>query len=69
MHHFKGGSNDGAKPYGTLVLNGDMLYGMTKEGGDADFGVIFSIHKDIPEPATLSLLAIGGLALLRRRRS
>jgi len=28
-----------------------------------------SYHNDVPEPATMSLLALGGLALLKRRRS
>jgi len=37
----------------------------TSYAQDSSFG---SIHSDVPEPATLSLLALGGLALLRRRR-
>jgi len=41
-----------------------------ESGGDAlvrDAAIINRIHQTIPEPATLGLLLLGGLALLRRR--
>ncbi len=56
---------DGAAT-GELLLIGDTLYGMTRKGGDHDLGTIFATQ--IPEPATLSLLALGSAALIRRRR-
>lgn len=46
----------------TLSLAEDPMFG----GGAKDFS--FSIVGRIPEPATLSLLSLGGLILLRRRR-
>ncbi len=52
---------------GELLLIGDTLYGMTIKGGDHDLGTIFAVQ--IPEPATLSLLALGSAALIKRRRS
>ncbi len=40
------GTNNGATPWGTLVLSGNVLYGMTFEGGTVNDGVVFSIHTD-----------------------
>jgi uncharacterized repeat protein (TIGR03803 family) len=37
------GSSNGSTPTGALVLNGNMLYGMTSAGGDSDLGAIFKI--------------------------
>jgi hypothetical protein len=37
-------------------------------GTDPPFSVGYTVGVNTPEPATLSLLALGGLALLRRRR-
>jgi uncharacterized repeat protein (TIGR03803 family) len=51
---------DGVLPYGSLVLNGGVLYGMAVAGGTNGGGVIFSINSDgtgytklhnFPEPA------------------
>lgn len=46
LHSFSGGMNDGGKPYGSLTLVGDTLYGMTSAGGGRDCGVIFKISVD-----------------------
>ncbi len=46
LHSFAGGVADGALPYGSLILKGSMLYGMTYGGGAHDFGTIFKINKD-----------------------
>ncbi|MFH1038011.1 MAG: choice-of-anchor tandem repeat GloVer-containing protein [PVC group bacterium] len=44
LHSFAGWTdNDGAKPRGTLVSDGSMIYGTTSYGGSADYGTIFSI--------------------------
>ena len=37
------GKTSGAHPYGSLILTGDSLYGMTSSGGINDYGVIFKI--------------------------
>ena len=46
LHNFAGGRTDGASPYGTPTLDGDMLYGMTNAGGQRNKGVIFRVNKD-----------------------
>jgi len=46
LHEFAGGNNDGAVPYGTLILSNSTFYGMTYHGGDGDVGVIFSMGTD-----------------------
>lgn len=47
-------------------MGGDVFAGLTKAGA---FDVAFAKFTVIPEPATLSLLGIGVLAVLRRRRA
>ena len=41
LYSFTGGIN-GATPYSSLTLSGDLLYGMTEQGGANNFGNIFS---------------------------
>jgi|GEM_PF-1514981 len=41
---FTGG--DGANPYGSLILAGTSLYGMTGEGGTNGYGIVFKIQPD-----------------------
>ncbi|MBU4306680.1 MAG: hypothetical protein KKB32_02455, partial [Acidobacteria bacterium] len=43
LHPFAGGSDDGAWPEGSLIIDGTSLYGLSKNGGDSDMGVIFSL--------------------------
>ncbi len=43
LHEFGGGNNDGAYPYGGLVIDSGTLYGLTNSGGDSGYGTIFSI--------------------------
>ena len=44
LHEFAGGADDGKYPYGSLVLSGTTLYGMTYAGGDSDFGTVFKLE-------------------------
>ncbi|MCG2811111.1 MAG: hypothetical protein L6428_06610, partial [Candidatus Aminicenantes bacterium] len=46
LHEFVGGADDGRNPYGSLLLSGTTLYGMTYRGGDSNFGTIFKIEID-----------------------
>ena len=40
------GSSSGSRPRGTLISDGDFLYGMTSYGGVNDYGTVFKIRKD-----------------------
>ena len=44
LHEFAGGG--GATPYGSLILDSGTLYGMTKNGGNSDYGTVFSMGSD-----------------------
>jgi len=50
LHQFAGKQNDGAEPYGSLLISGTTLYGMTSQGGNNNpayaYGVIFKIDTD-----------------------
>jgi uncharacterized repeat protein (TIGR03803 family) len=39
-------NDDGAYPYGTLLLSGQRLYGTTGSGGDVNSGTIFAVNVD-----------------------
>jgi uncharacterized repeat protein (TIGR03803 family) len=43
LHHFAGGTNDGANPTGPLALSGSTLYGLATAGGTNNLGVVFKI--------------------------
>jgi hypothetical protein len=51
--------------YGTYSASIAMLTGMNNKGTATDLPLYLCV---IPEPASLSLLALGGLAIIRRRR-
>ena len=57
FHSFAGGTNDGATPYGSLMLSGSTLYGMTYYGGASNKGVVFSLS-DLPPAPPPSLTII-----------
>ena len=43
LHEFAGGAADGSYPYGSLVISGSTLLGMTSKGGSHDHGLVFSL--------------------------
>ncbi len=43
LHTFIGGASDGRYPFGSLILKGSTLYGMTQNGGTSNSGTIFTI--------------------------
>jgi uncharacterized repeat protein (TIGR03803 family) len=43
LYSFGTGTNDGAFPYGSLILSGGTLYGTTYEGGQSNTGTVFAI--------------------------
>jgi len=59
LHSFVGGASDGLTPYGSLVLYGSTLYGMTPYGGASDNGTIFKINIDGTGFRVLHLFAGG----------
>ncbi len=44
LYSFKGGTEDGAGPYGSLILSGKNLYGMNRDGGAYNYGTIFEFN-------------------------
>ena len=46
LHEFAGGAADGVNPYGSLIISGSTLYGMTSDDGDIGNGTIFKIETD-----------------------
>ena len=46
IHHFTGGSADGAELLGSPLLVGNALYGTTSRGGVHDLGTIFAMQTD-----------------------
>jgi uncharacterized repeat protein (TIGR03803 family) len=60
------GPEEWPSPGGSLILSGNTLFGTTFLGGANNGGMIFSLT--VPEPATLAVLGLGGLALVRCRR-
>jgi uncharacterized repeat protein (TIGR03803 family) len=45
LHDFTG-YPDGGNPFGSLLLMGSTLYGMTQYGGNEDLGTIFKVNTD-----------------------
>jgi len=43
LHNFAGATGDGCWPYGSLILSGSQLYGMSSVGGANNQGAIFSL--------------------------
>ncbi|HEX4590485.1 MAG TPA: choice-of-anchor tandem repeat GloVer-containing protein, partial [Gemmataceae bacterium] len=46
LRTFRGGSNDGRNPHGSLIPFGGFLYGMTEAGGSTGNGIIFRTNLD-----------------------
>jgi uncharacterized repeat protein (TIGR03803 family) len=46
LHTFTASANDGAEPFGSVILVGSSLYGMTKYGGSTGTGAIYKIGLD-----------------------
>ncbi len=47
LHDFAGPTSDGAQPFGSLILDSGVLYGMTEFGGaSGNNGIIFSCNRD-----------------------
>jgi uncharacterized repeat protein (TIGR03803 family) len=44
LHSFAGAPSDGKEPPGGFVSDGNRLYGVTKEGGPGDFGLLFRMN-------------------------
>jgi uncharacterized repeat protein (TIGR03803 family) len=59
IHMFAGEPDDGGYPYGSLILNNDILYGMTSYGGQNNKGTIFKIETDGTDYELLHVFAGG----------
>lgn len=46
LHNFSGGVSDGREPWGSLLLSGTTLYGMTSYGGANDLGTVFRMESN-----------------------
>jgi uncharacterized repeat protein (TIGR03803 family) len=46
VRNFTGGATDAAKPMGSLILSGSVLYGLSNFGGSSDYGTVFKLNSD-----------------------
>ncbi len=57
----------------SLGVVDSLTFGLTSSDNDVVFGMntpaYFAVDNVVPEPATMSVLSLGGMALLRRRRN
>jgi uncharacterized repeat protein (TIGR03803 family) len=61
LREFTGGVNDGSYPYyDSLVISGNTIYGMTRNGGASNSGTIFSINTNGTNYTLLHSFAGGG---------
>jgi uncharacterized repeat protein (TIGR03803 family) len=61
LHSFgQPSTNDGVNPFGSLTLNGTMLYGTTQLGGNKNNGTVFQIDTDGTNYARLYDFQNGG---------
>ena len=74
LNDFTSNDTDPFNPLNPLDLNAPLVLQIQYENGDGGWGRdsgnilnIDSLTFSVPEPASLSLLALGGLAMLRRR--
>ena len=44
LHSFVYGTSDGSDPWGSLIISGSTLYGMTQNGGASNYGTIFKVQ-------------------------
>jgi uncharacterized repeat protein (TIGR03803 family) len=65
LHQFSGGADDGSVPYGSPILSGGILYGVTGQGGDANMGVVFSIASTLVSLRSFTGLRSGADVVLQ----
>ncbi len=46
LREFAGGADDGKNPYGSLLISGSTMYGMTQLGGSNECGTVFKMQAD-----------------------
>jgi uncharacterized repeat protein (TIGR03803 family) len=63
FYDFTGG-NDGAEPFGALVISDNIVYGTTFSGGSSGNGTIFSLVIGPKSPPRLTITALGNNVLL-----
>jgi hypothetical protein len=71
---FVGGANNAWHLLGTVTLTAGNAYTVTQAAGDSSFvsqravAVMWEFVEPVPEPTSLALVGVGGIALLGRRR-
>ena len=61
------GSGDGVLDTATFEPDGQMVIDINQGATDQNITISLKQHHELPEPATMSLLLVGGIAVLSRR--